>query len=139
MSLLTRYVIGFKIEDYDWREHGATPKHVGVTGFNHLDALNLIAQWVLRSDTWPPIENVWEDFDMAQVEELWGVANCGNAAARGVWMPALNIIYGVDDGRAAPFRPDARESSDIDFEGAVWHRRFRHPTAEQDAAVKNQR
>ena len=131
MNPLTRYVFGFNLADYEWGKHGALPRYVGVTAFDHKDAVDLISRWLFRSDTWPQIEKIWENFDLDMTEELWAKPGLGNPAGRGLWMPPLNHIYGIDDGRNPPFRPEARSSIDSDFEGVIWYRRNSISSTEQ--------
>ncbi len=117
---LRRYLFRFGLEDYDWELYGAIPNPVGVTAINHEDGLNIISKWVFKSDVWPRVIEIWEDFDIGLTEQVVGLVNIGNPATRGVWLPPFNLFYGADDGRNVPFRPDARVCNSSDFEGVVW-------------------
>jgi hypothetical protein len=125
--MLTRYVIEFDTNSYDWQQHGAVPRFVGVSAYSIMDALNLTARWLLRSDTWPPIAEITANYNLNKEEYPWGIHPRGVPVWRGLWMPAFNLFYGPDDAHSIPFRPDARTSTSDDLIGTKIK-------AEQDAS-----
>jgi len=116
--MLTRYVIEFDTESYDWQKHGAIPRFVGVSAYSIMDALNLTARWLLRSDHWPPIFEITTNYDLNKTEYPWGLHPRGVPVWRGLWMPAITLLYGPDDGHCIPFRPGARNAMLKDLTGA---------------------
>jgi hypothetical protein len=118
--MLRRYLIEYDFESYDWREYPHVPLFVGVTAYSLEDALNLVARWILKSDEWPPVKRVLEDYDMnAAVEYPWGskgLCNLGVCVWRGIWWPALNLFWGADYGHNPPPRPGARRATAEDVE-----------------------
>ena len=117
--MLSRYVIEFDTESYDWQLHGAVPRFVGVSAYSVLDALNLTARWLLRSDTWPRIAEISINYDLNASEFPWGIHPRGVPVWRGLWMPAINLFYGPDNGHSIPFRPEARTAEPEDLVGAT--------------------
>ena len=115
--MLRRYLIEFDTESYDWQTHVSVPRYVGVTAYSVLDALNLMARWLLRSDVWPPISAITVDYDFGKSEFPWGVFSNGVSVWRGLWMPALTLHCGPDDGHKVPNRPNARTSTLEDLAG----------------------